>query len=101
MEAGCEARAPFYCNCVRDLGIKLADQDRGSDVLHRNVSEHEVSDIVIAPIPVRFDPYPLVGALEGDAFGPDILDPSRDLTADGQAMPMQKCAVRDDDIAGR
>ena len=54
---------------------------------------------IVAAIAVGLDADPVVGALKVNALGADILRAAGDLAADGEAMPMQKRAIGNGDVA--
>src|SRR5580704_15548128 len=80
------------------LRVVFRNQDAGPDILHVDVLEKEAADIMAA-VAIGLDADSLVGPLEMDAFGPDVLRAARQLAADGQAMAVQEDAVGDGDIA--
>ena len=84
----------------RRVRIVLRNQDRRLHILHRDVLEREVRDIV-APVARRLDADPLVRPFEVDALGMDVLHATRDLTADRQPMSILKRAIRDRDVRAR
>src|SRR6185437_1767179 len=69
----------------RHPGIEFRDQDSGLHPRHGDVPERDVADIT-ATVAIGLDADALVGVLETDALGMDVLCPARDLAADGKPM---------------
>src|SRR5690242_9482311 len=103
MEVVEERRQPadsLWAIVRRRLHIRIIfrDQDRGFHSFHGDVLEEEMAHVMTA-VAVGLDAYALVGALEPDALGADILRPTRQFAADRQAMTVQEDAVGDGDVA--
>src|SRR6185312_13288802 len=81
-----------------DARIIFRDQDRGLHAFHRDVLEEQMTH-VMAAIAVGLDADALIGALELDAFGADILGAARQLAADREAMTVQEDAIGNGDVA--
>ncbi len=99
MEEGCQARDGCGCDFAlgERLGVVGADEDGGVYVLHGDVFEGDVVDLVAA-VAVGLDADALVGAFEVDALGVDIVRAAGDLAADGEAVAVHELAVGDGDV---
>ncbi len=82
-----------------DLGVVLADENGGADILHEDVLEAEVGDVGAA-VAVGFDADALVGAFEADVFRMHALYASGDFAADGETVAGFELAVGDGDVGG-
>ena len=82
----------------QDAGIVLADHERVLHVLHVDVAEDEVRDIVAA-IAISLDANAVVGAVEVNALGENVARAAGDLAADGEAMAVHEGAIGDGDVA--
>lgn len=82
-----------------DFGVVLADDEGVLDVLHVDVAEDEVADVVAA-VAVGFNADTVVGLVEVDALGGDVLGAADDFTTDGEAVAVEEGAVGDGDVAG-
>ena len=82
----------------KDLRVVLTDDDGIFNVLHIHVAEGDVADIGSA-VAVGFDADAVVGTIEVDAFGEDVLSSAGDFTAYGDAVAVEEGAVGDGDVA--
>src|ERR1019366_2380079 len=74
-------RLSRYRTLGHHLRVVLADQDRRTNVVHGDVLEAEVRDIVSA-VAIGLDANPLVGSLEADALRMNALHAAGDFAAD-------------------
>ena len=84
----------------QNFGIVLADYQGVLHVLHLDVAEEEVANIVAA-VAIGLYADAIVRALEMNALSADILYASGDLAADGETVPVQKGAVGNGNVAAR
>ncbi len=82
----------------QDAGIVFADHKRVFHILHINVAEDEVRDIVAA-VAIGLDANAVIGAIEVNALGENVARATGDLAADGKAMAVHEGAIGDDNVA--
>src|SRR5580658_5768072 len=82
----------------QDFGVELADDQGIFYVDHIDIPDEDRTYIVAA-VTVGFDANAIVGALEMNAFGADVMGSACDLAADGETVPVQESAIGDGNVA--
>ncbi len=99
----CEARDRRGCDHFarrrQNVRIVLADHERILHILHVDVAEDKIADVVAA-IAIGFYANAVVGAVKVNALGDNVVRAAGNLAADGEAVAMQEGAIGDGDVAG-